>query len=88
MVVAEHKHQRKMFRALQMHLQEALGNPFTLRHVSLLSQNPQPTMCFTSVLSFVHTNYNFYTGETQQQTKTHNNFLAKFPPPPMRQHFT
>jgi hypothetical protein len=60
MVVVEHEHQRKMFSALQMHLQEALGNPFVRCHVSFLSQNPQSTMCFTSVLSFVHTNYNFY----------------------------
>jgi hypothetical protein len=60
MVVAEHEHQRKMFSALQMHLQEALGNPFVRRHVCMLSQNSQSTMCFISVLSFVHTNYNFY----------------------------
>jgi hypothetical protein len=60
MVVAEHEHERKMFTALQMHLQEALGNPFVRHQVSLLSQNSQSTMCFTSVLSFVHTNYNFY----------------------------
>jgi hypothetical protein len=39
MVVAEHEHQRKMFGALQIHLQEALGNPFVRHHVSLLSQN-------------------------------------------------
>jgi hypothetical protein len=49
MVVAEHEHQRKMFGALQMHLQEAIGNPFVQCHVSLLSQNSQSTMCFTSI---------------------------------------